>query len=128
MGVAPILSYFLFELLHSTIDSYDAGFVEFYFFLRLRPASTLTKTPDGFWPLTPAGTPVSPPGRLYVLRFRADSPVYPISPESRTIRLLYPTHDRVRSPSPIRRLTKSRLLSHQARRSARIRACRLSAF
>ncbi len=32
----------------------------------------------------------------------------PISPE-RTIRLLYPIHDRVRSPSPIRRLTKSRL-------------------
>ncbi len=32
----------------------------------------------------------------------------PISPEPNDP-LLYPTHDRVRSPSPIRRLTKSRL-------------------
>ncbi|PJH27946.1 hypothetical protein CUT99_26680 [Klebsiella pneumoniae] len=64
MGVAlhivllPFLNYCIAQLIRTT-----PALLSRLFFSLSGPASTLTKTPDGFWPLTPAGTPVSLSGR-----------------------------------------------------------------
>ena len=79
MGVAlHIVLLPFFELLHSTIDSYDADFVESAFFLRSPDQLLrLLRHPTVFRPLSLRVRPYYSPGGLYALRFRADSPVYP---------------------------------------------------
>ncbi|ARA44671.1 hypothetical protein D0S46_14740 [Klebsiella pneumoniae subsp. pneumoniae] len=64
MGVAlhivllPFLNYCIAQLIRTT-----PALLSRLFFALSGPASTLTRTPDGFWPLTLAGTPVSLSGR-----------------------------------------------------------------